>query len=126
MTLPAANLTRKHKFDHTERGGFMLKPNDDEWGLCDHGPFLPADYRDDDEDYDEYDELDDDDDDNEPLGASMGRLAAEVEAGHAELPRGWKFDRPCPGVLVWTTPSGRRYAFDLTGEPVPLPEPAWP
>ncbi len=41
----------------------MLEPNDPEWGLCDHGPLLSADYRDDDEeDYeeerDEYDEPD--------------------------------------------------------------------
>jgi hypothetical protein len=108
----------------------MPKPNDDEWGLCDHGPYLPADYRDDDEDEDgewyEYDELDDDDDDDDPIGASLGRLAAEVKAGRAELPARWKLDWSNPSVLVWTTPSGRRYAFDLAGEPVPLPEPARP
>jgi hypothetical protein len=54
----------------------------------------------------------------------MARLAAEIEAGRAEVPRGWKLDRPSPGVLVWTTPAGRRYASDLAGEYVPLPEPA--
>jgi len=97
----------------------MLEPNDPEWGLCDHY-LLPADYRDDDE-WDEDDERDDDDDD-EPVGASMARLAAEIEAGRAEVPRGWQLDRPIPGVLVWTTPAGRRYASDLVGEWLPLPE----
>ena len=65
MTLPAANLTPKHKFDHTERGGFMSKPNDDEWSLCAHGPLLPAGYRDDDEDYDEWDDEPDVDDERD-------------------------------------------------------------
>jgi hypothetical protein len=101
----------------------MLEPNDPmpEWGLCDHSPLLLADYRDDDEDYDEEWEEDADLDDDEPLGASMARLAAEIKAGRAEVPRGWKLDRPSPGVLVWTTPSGRRYASDLTGEYLPPP-----
>jgi hypothetical protein len=81
MTLPAANLFHKHKFDPTERGGFMLEPNDDEWGLCDHGPFVPADYRDDDEDYD--DEWDDYDD--EPEVQSLARLAAKIEPGRATV-----------------------------------------
>jgi hypothetical protein len=53
----------------------------------------------------------------------MTHLAAEIEAGRAEVPPRWKLDRPSPGVLVWTTPSGRRYAFTLTGEPLPLPLP---
>jgi hypothetical protein len=75
MTPPAANLANKHKFDPTERGGFMLKPNDDEWGLCDHGPFLPADYRDDDE-WDDYDE---------PEVQSLARLAAKIEPGRATV-----------------------------------------
>jgi hypothetical protein len=105
----------------------MPEPIDPEWGLCDHD-LLPAGYRDDDEDYDDYDDEWDDyderyDDDDEPLGASMARLAAEIEFGRAEVPRGWKLDRPAPGVLVWATPSGRRYAFTLTGEELPLPEP---
>lgn len=82
---------------------------------------VPADYRDDEEDYD--DEWDDYDDDDEPLDASMARLAAEIEPGRAEVPRGWKLARPAPGVLVWTTPSGRRYASTLTGEYLPVPEP---
>jgi hypothetical protein len=122
MTLTAATLQGEFKFDPTERGGFMPEPIDDEWGLCDHGPFFPADYRDDDDAYDEEWEEDAelDDDDDEPLGASLARLASEIEAGRAEVPRRWKLDRPSPGVLVWTTPSGRRYAFDLTGEELPL------
>jgi hypothetical protein len=51
----------------------------------------------------------------------MVRLAADIERGRAEVPRGWKLDRPSPEVLVWTTPSGRRYASTLTGDPLPLP-----
>jgi hypothetical protein len=102
----------------------MPESNDPEWGLCDHY-LSPADYRDDEEDHD--DEWDDYgeryDDDDEPLGASMARLAAEIELGRAEVPRGWKLDRPTPGILVWTTPSGRSYAFTLTGDELPLPEP---
>ena len=105
MTLAAATLLGECKFDSTERSGLMLEPNDPEWGLCDHY-LLPADYRDDDE----------------PVGASMARLAAEIEAGRAEVPRGWQLDRPIPDVLVWTTPAGRRYASDLVGEWLPLPE----
>jgi hypothetical protein len=103
----------------------MLEPNDPEWGLCDHY-LLPADYRDDDEeDYDdEWDEDDErDDDDEEPVGVSMARLAAEIKAGRAEVPPGWKLDRPSPRVLVWTTPAGRRYASTLTGEWLPVPDP---
>jgi hypothetical protein len=52
----------------------------------------------------------------------MARVAAEIEAGRAEVPRGWKLDRPGPGILVWTTPSGRRYACTLTGEWLPVPK----
>jgi hypothetical protein len=47
--------------------------------------------------------------------ASMARLAADIEAGRAEVLRGWRLDRPGPRILVWTTPSGRRYASTLTG-----------
>jgi len=93
MTLPAANLTLKHKFGYTKRGGIMLKPNDDEWGLCDHGPFLPADYRDDDEwDDDEWDDCDEPDGDGEWDGyddesevQSLARLAAKIEPGRATV-----------------------------------------
>jgi len=93
MTLPAANLASKHKFDITERSGSMLKSNDDEWGLCDHGSFLPADYRDDDEDYedewDDYDEPDGDDEwdgyDDESEVQSLARLAAKIEPGRATV-----------------------------------------
>jgi hypothetical protein len=128
MTLAAAILQGEFKFDSTEWGGFMPEPTDREWDLCDHNPLLLADYRDDDEAYDEEweEDADLDDDDDEPLGASMARLAAEIEAGRAEVPRRWQLDRPSPGVLVWTTPSGRRYAFDLTGEELPLPPSARP
>ena len=71
----------------------MPKPNDDEWGLCDHGPFFPADYRDDDEDDDDewydYDEPDGDDEwdgyDDESEVQSLARLAATIEPGRATV-----------------------------------------
>jgi hypothetical protein len=53
--------------------------------------------------------------------AELARIADAVEAGRIELPPRWKLDRPSPGVQVWTTPSGRRYACDPTGELLPLP-----
>ncbi len=61
-------------------------------------------------------------DDGESGDERMTRLAAEIEAGRAEVPPRWKLDRPSPGVLVWTIPSGRRYAYTLTGDPLPLPD----
>ena len=63
----------------------------------------------------------DNDDDETPMG-HLARMANDVEAGRVELPPRWKLDRPSPGVQVWTTPSGRRYACDPTGEPLPLPD----
>jgi hypothetical protein len=56
-----------------------------------------------------------------PMG-ELARLADDVEAGRVELPPRWKLDRPRPGVQVWTTPSGRRYACDPVGELLPLPD----
>jgi hypothetical protein len=57
-----------------------INPEPD-WGLCDHGPLLPADYRDDEEDYDE--EWDDYDDESEVQ--SLARLAARIEPGRATV-----------------------------------------
>jgi hypothetical protein len=74
--------------------------------------------------------LDDEDEDFEdgeerhydtPMG-DLARLADDVEAGRVELPPRWRLDRPSPGVQVWTTPSGRRYACDPDGELLPLPD----
>jgi len=81
---------------------------------------------------DEEEELDDWDDpeeryyreeidDGESALESLARRAADIEAGRAEVPNRWKLDRPSPGILVWTTPAGRRYASTLTGDPLPLP-----
>ena len=67
---------------------------------------------DDEEEFDDYDT---------PMG-ELARMADDVEAGRTELPPRWKLDRPSPGVQVWTTPSGRRYACDPAGELLPLPD----
>jgi hypothetical protein len=76
----------------------------------------------DDEDWeDEYWEGEYLEDDGESVLESLARLAVDIEAGNAEPYPGWKLDRPRPGVLVWTTPSGRRYASDLNGQALPLP-----
>jgi hypothetical protein len=66
---------------------------------------------------DEDEEFDDED---TPMG-ELARMAHDVEVGRVELPPRWKLNRPSPGVQVWTTPSGRRYACDPTGELLPLP-----
>ena len=77
----------------------MIESNDQDWGLCDHG-LVGREFDDDaEEDYgDAWDEFDeqDDDDDEWPM-AHMARVAADIEAGRAEVPRGWKLDRPGPG-----------------------------
>ncbi len=60
-------------------------------------------------------------DEGESVFEQFARLAADIEAGRAEVPPRWNLERPSPGILVWTTPAGRRYASDLKGEPLPLP-----
>jgi hypothetical protein len=42
--------------------------------------------------------------DGESAFEQMAHIAADIERGRAEAPRGWKLDRPSPEVLVWTTP----------------------
>jgi len=102
----------------------MIESNDQEWGLCDHFPLaLEIDDDDAEADYgDAWDEFDeqDDDDDEWPM-AHMARVAADIEAGRAEVSPGWRLDRPVPGVLVWTAPSGVCFATTLTGEKIPVP-----
>jgi len=99
----------------------MIESNDQEWGLCDHY-LVVQDLDDDDAKADYGDEEDYGDEDDESPWEHMAYLAAGIEAGIAEVPRGWKLDRPAPGILVWTTPWGRRYASTLTGEPLPVPK----
>jgi hypothetical protein len=101
----------------------MIESNDQQWGLCDHH-LVGLEFDDDaEEDYgDEWDESDERDEDSPWV--HLARLAADIEAGRAEVPRGWKLDRPGPGILVWITPSGRHYASTLTGEWLPVPGPA--
>jgi len=53
--------------------------------------------------------------------ARLAGIADDVEAGRIKLPPRWSFERPSPGVQVWTTPAGRRYACNRLGELVPLP-----
>ena len=62
------------------------------------------------------------DDYDTPMGA-LARIADDVEIGRVELPPHWKLDRPRPGVQVWTTPSGRRYACDPVGRLLRFPGP---
>jgi hypothetical protein len=62
----------------------MFEPTDPEteWGLCDHGPLLPADYRDDEEDYDE--EWDEPDDYDESPSETLARVIADIDARRGE------------------------------------------
>ena len=69
----------------------------------------------------DLDDEEESDDYDTPMG-ELARMADDVEAGRTELPPRWKLDRPSPGVQVWTTPSGRRYACDPAGELLPLPD----
>jgi hypothetical protein len=78
--------------------------------VAEFGGLLPEDDADQ-EVYDEFCEEEEEDDGEGPV-ESMLRHAAEIEAG---LVPGWKLDRTHPGVLVWTTPSGRRYESTLDG-----------
>ncbi len=93
-------------------------------GQCATTTFVGLDFGE--EDFDDWDDLEERyyreeiDDDEGPL-ADLARLAVDIEAGRAEVPNRWKLDRPSPGILVWTTPAGRRYACDLKGELLPLP-----
>jgi len=80
------------------------------WRRKSYGRHLPG--------LDDEDKLDDED---TPMG-ELARIADDVEAGRVKLPPRWRFDRPSPGVQVWTTPSGRRYACDPAGELLPLPD----
>jgi hypothetical protein len=51
-------------------------------------------------------------DEDEGPFESLLRHASEIEAG---LVPGWNLDRSHPGMLLWTTPSGRQYRSTLDG-----------
>jgi hypothetical protein len=46
------------------------------------------------------------------------RPGGPVPALTPEQAPGWHLEQPRPGVLVWTTPSGRHYT--VTAEPYPV------
>jgi hypothetical protein len=70
----------------------MSELDTQEWGLCDHNP-VPVGF-----------DLDDDREDDEEGVQSpyevLADLAADIEAGRAEVSPGWSLDRPAPGTLV--------------------------
>jgi hypothetical protein len=73
--------------------------------------------------------LDDDDEqihrgrlDHEQGRRLLACWVADIEAGRAHLPPGWKLSRPRPGVVLWISPSGERYVATLPGENLPAPE----
>jgi hypothetical protein len=91
----------------------MIESNDQEWGLCDHY-LVAAEFDDDAEDnygdaWDEFDERDDEDD--ESPWEHLARVAAEIEAGRAEVPRGWKLNRRAQAS--WCGPPPRVGAMPL-------------
>lgn len=93
----------------------MSELDSQEWGLCDHDP-VPVDYE-----YGYDDDWEDDEEKVETPYEILAELAADIEAGRAEVSPGWRLDRPSPDVLVWTTPSGLRFATTLTGKQIPVP-----
>lgn len=60
-------------------------------------------------------------DENTPM-YELALIADDVEAGRITLPPRWAFERPSPGVQVWTVPSGRRFACDPDGNLLTLPD----
>jgi hypothetical protein len=92
--------------------------------MCDHH-LLGLDGEEDFDDWDDPEEryYREEIDDGESALEHLARVAADIEAGRAEVPPRWKLDRPSPGSWCGPTPAGRRYASDLTGEPLPLPLP---
>jgi hypothetical protein len=116
MTPASATLLTEKTFNRTERSGFMSELDEQEWGLCDHNP-VPLDYE-----YGYGDDWEDEEEEEvETPYEVLADLAADIEAGRAEVSPGWNLDRPSPGVLVWTTPSGLRFATTLTGQEIPVP-----
>jgi hypothetical protein len=109
----------------------MFEPNDLERLLLDNyflGLALEADDEDVDEDYgDAWDEDEDEDEDGVAASAAsrassleaLARWVADIEAGRAQLPPGWKLSRPKPGTVVWIAPSGEHYMAALPGPPPP-------
>jgi hypothetical protein len=68
----------------------------------------------------DWDEQDDDEDDDESPNAAIIAEITEAEARGSGWP-GWSLDWSHPGLVIITTPSGRRYASTPEGESVALP-----
>jgi hypothetical protein len=60
------------------------------------------------------------DDDGEPACAGIIAGITQAQARGSGWP-GWSLDWSHPGLVIITTPSGRRYASTPEGEPVALP-----
>lgn len=70
--------------------------------------------------WDEEDADEEEDEDAEPAYAGIITGITQAEAQGSSWPR-WSLDRSHPGVVIITTPSGRRYASTPEGEPVAMP-----
>lgn len=97
----------------------MFEPNDLESLLLDdHFLGLALDENDEDDDEQAHRRQQD----HERSRRLLARWVADIEAGRAQLPHGWKLGRPRPGVVLWISPSGDRYVASLPGENLPTPK----
>ena len=97
----------------------MIESNDQDWGLCDHGPVG--------RDLDDYNDVEagtrggGDEDDDSPL-EQLAYLAAGIEAGLAGGAARLETRLAGPGVLRCGPPSRAGVTRStLTGEPLPVP-----
>jgi hypothetical protein len=50
---------------------------------------------------------------------ALARWVADIEAGRAQLPPGWRLGREAAGTVIWIAPSGERYRATLPKVPQP-------